>query len=346
MLEKTIAHIEELDHRAQKEAQNRLDNLTKPPGSLGKLEKIVVQLAGITGKVLPEVNNKTHIVMVADHGIVEEGVSAFPQNVTQKMVKNFINGGAAINVLSEQIGADLKVVDIGMKSDVPNKEVLSRKVKRGTDNFARGPAMSKKEALTALETGIEITQKCINQGCNLIGTGEMGIGNTSPSSAILAALTDFDLQEIVGPGTGLDPEKVKQKAEIIARGLEVNQPDPHEALDVLAKVGGLEIAGMAGCMLGAAAGRTPVLIDGFISGAAALIAYKLEPGVSDYLIPSHISAEPGHIKIYELLGLNPYLDLEMRLGEGTGAVLAMGIVESATKIIREMATFSEAGIKK
>ncbi len=344
-LKKTLESIVELDKDIMEKAQNRLDNLTKPPGSLGKLEDTAVKLAGIRGEICPEISNKTHIVMVGDHGIVEEGVSAFPQQVTMQMAENFLNGGAAINVLTSQMGADLKLVDIGMKQSIDNNEILNYKVKPGTDNFARGPAMSREEAVTAVEVGIKITKKVVTGGADLIGTGEMGIGNTSPSSAILAVLTDFDLEKLVGPGTGLKPEEVNTKTDIIQKAIEINDPDPDDPLDVLAKVGGLEIAGMTGCILGAAAERTPVIIDGLISGAAALIAAQLEPLSKNYMIPSHISSEPGHIKTYEVLNLEPFFDLNMRLGEGTGAVLAMNLVEAASNIIRDMATFAEAGIK-
>lgn len=343
-LETLMQMIERADRKSMEEAKERLDNLTKPKGSLGILEEIAIKLAGIYVNPYPKIKKKTHIVMVGDHGIVEEGVSAFPQDVTTLMVKNFINGGAAINAFTIQEGAELILVDIGMKDTIKDKSVLQYKVKKGTDNFLRGPAMSREEAIKAIEVGIKVTEEEIGNGSDLISTGEMGIGNTTSSSAILALLTDCSLKEIVGPGTGLRAEKVAAKRDIINKALELNKPNPEDAIDILSKVGGLEIAGMAGCMLAAAAHRKPVIIDGLISGAAALVAHKLEPKVVDYMFPSHISAEPGHIKMYELLDLKPFLDLEMRLGEGTGAVLAMNLIEASCNIINNMATFAEAGI--
>lgn len=346
MYKKIITEIESIDREAGKRAKQRLDSLTKPPGSLGKLEGLAIRLSEITGQVPPEIDKKVHIIMVGDHGVVEEGVSAFPAEVTGQMVKNFLHGGAAINVLTNQVGAELKLVDVGMKQEIECEEILNYRIKKGTDNFTKGPAMSRKEAVSALEAGIRVTHRVIQNGCQLITVGEMGIGNTSPSSAILAVLSDHDLEKIVGPGTGLSPAEVKEKQEIISRAIELNCPNPADPLDVLAKVGGLEIAGMAGCMLASAAGRRPVIIDGFIAGAAALIACNLEPEVSNYLLPSHVSAEPGHRKIYDMLDISPFLDLDMRLGEGTGAVLTVHLVEAALKIMTEMATFAEAGISQ
>ncbi|MBM7557118.1 nicotinate-nucleotide--dimethylbenzimidazole phosphoribosyltransferase [Halanaerobacter jeridensis] len=344
LLESTVNNITELNRAQMRQAQKRLDSLTKPPGSLGKLEEIAVQLAGISGELLPQVDNKYHVVMAGDHGVVEEGVSAFPQQVTTQMVYNFLNGGAAVNVLAEQAGAEVAIVDIGVAQEIEGENLLNRKVKYGTDNLAVGPAMTREEAISSLEVGIEVVEDLIKQGANLIGTGEMGIGNTTSSSAILATSTDLSLEQIVGYGTGIDEAGLEKKKKVIAQALEVNQPQVNDGLDILAKVGGLEIGGMAGVMLGAAAHRVPVIIDGLISGAAALIAHKIEPQVSNYLLPSHQSVEPGHIKIYEALDLEPLLDLEMRLGEGTGAVLSMNLVEAAANIINGMATFSEAGI--
>ncbi|GAB6100466.1 nicotinate-nucleotide--dimethylbenzimidazole phosphoribosyltransferase [Halanaerocella petrolearia] len=344
LLEETVTKIEKLDQEKMDLVQKRLDSLTKPPGSLGKLEKIAVKLAGITGKLFPKVDQKHHVVMAADHGVVTEGVSAFPQEVTTQMVYNFLNGGAAVNVLAKQMEAEVTVVDIGVANELETENLVVKKVKQGTDNLAQGPAMSHQEARAALEVGVEVGEDLISQGANLIGTGEMGIGNTTASSAILATITNLSLDEIVGHGTGISKEKLNNKKQVIAQSLEVNQPQVNDGIDILAKVGGLEIAGMAGVMLAAAANRVPVIVDGLISGAAALIAKKLNPQVTDYLIPSHKSVEPGHIEIYNLLDLEPLLDLDMRLGEGTGAVLSMNLVEAATKIISDMATFEEAQI--
>ncbi|GAB6137065.1 nicotinate-nucleotide--dimethylbenzimidazole phosphoribosyltransferase [Halanaerobaculum tunisiense] len=344
LLEQTVANIDKLNQEKMDQAQERLDNLTKPPGSLGKLEKIAVKLAGITGNVFPKVDQKHHLVMAADHGVVAEGVSAFPQEVTTQMVYNFLNGGAAVNVLTKQMESEVTVVDIGVANEIEAKDLVVKKVRRGTANLAQGPAMSYEEARAALEVGIEVGEDLISQGANLIGTGEMGIGNTTASSAILAAITDLSLDRIVGYGTGIDKKGLEKKKQVITQSLATNQPQVDDGIDILAKVGGLEIAGMAGVMLAAAANRVPVIVDGLISGAAALIAKKLNPQVIDYMIASHKSVEPGHIKIYDLLDLEPLLDLDMRLGEGTGAVLSMSLVEAATKIISDMATFTEAQI--
>ena len=321
------------------EAQNRLDNLTKPPGSLGYLEELAVKIAGITETKFPEVSNKVHLIMVGDHGVVEEGVSAFPQSVTSAMVKNFLNGGAAVNVFARQYDVDISIVDIGMVEKLEAKGLIQANIKRGTNNMIKGPAMSKKEAIEGIETGIKLTQELIDKGAGLIGTGEMGIGNTTPSSAIVAAATDLSLEEVVGYGTGIDEKGLRNKKQVIQKALEINQPKKDDGLDILHKVGGLEIAGMTGVMLAGAANRKPVLIDGLISGAAALIAYLIEPNVVNFLIPSHKSVEPGHGRLYEMLDIRPMFDLDMRLGEGTGAILGMGIVESSVRIIKEMATF-------
>ncbi len=345
LLSKTIEQVEELDEAKMTEAKKRLDSLTKPPGSLGQLEDVAIKLAGITGELFPQVDYKQHVVMAGDHGVVSEGVSAFPQEVTVQMVHNFLNGGAAVNVLANQVGAEVSIVDIGVAEEITADGLINKKVKLGTDNLAQGPAMSRQEAVTSLEVGIEVANNLVAEGANLIGTGEMGIGNTTPSSAILAAMTDLSLDEIVGYGTGIDDQGLKKKKEIIKQALKLNQPQADDGIDVLTKVGGLEIGGMAGVMLGAAAKRVPVLVDGLISGAAALIAKQIEPQVTHYLLPSHKSEEPGHIRMHQLLDLKPMLDLNMRLGEGTGAVLGMELVEAATRIISGMATFEEAEIK-
>lgn len=326
------------------EAQNWLDNLTKPPGSLGYLEELAVKIAGITETKFPEVSNKVHLIMVGDHGVVKEGVSAFPQSVTTAMVKNFLNGGAAVNVLARQYDVDISIVDIGMVETLEDEGLIQANVKRGTNNMLNGPAMSKKEAVEGIETGIRLTQKLIEEGAEVIGTGEMGIGNTTPSSAIVAAATDLSLDEVVGYGTGIDEEGLKNKKKVIQKALEINQPKKDDGLDILHKVGGLEIAGMTGVMLAGAANRKPVLVDGLISGAAALVAYLIEPKVVNFLIPSHKSVEPGHGRLYEILDIRPMFDLDMRLGEGTGAILGMGIVESSVRIIKEMATFDSLNL--
>ncbi|MGQ9779608.1 MAG: nicotinate-nucleotide--dimethylbenzimidazole phosphoribosyltransferase [Bacillota bacterium] len=348
LLTETIAKIVPLDYEAMEVAQRRLDELTKPRGSLGMLEEIAVRLAGMAGDPMPAIGRKAVILMAGDHGVVEEGVSAYPQEVTRQMLLNFARGGAGINVLARHVGAEVVVVDIGVRGRVMHPSILDRKVREGTGNIARGPAMAREEAVKAVEVGVEIAQQVMAQnepaGLPLLATGEMGIGNTTAATAILAAFTGFPVERLVGPGTGLGEEGIRQKAKVIRRALELHRPDPRDGLEVLARLGGLEIAGLVGCVLAAAAARVPVLLDGFISGAAGLVAARLTPGCLNYLFASHLSAEPGHRMMLEMMGLRPLLALDLRLGEGTGAVLAMPIIEAATKIIKEMATFAEAGV--
>jgi len=333
-----------LDQEAMAAARRRLDSLTKPRGSLGVLEELAVRLAGITGQALPEVKNKVVIVLAGDHGVTEEGVSAYPSEVTAQMVQNFVNGGAAVNVLARQAGARVVVADMGVCAELNFPTVLPWKVRRGTANMARGPAMSREEAVTALERGSTLAEQEIDQGADLIATGDMGIGNTTAGSAILAAFSGLPVAKLTGRGTGVDDGRLRLKVEAVERALAVNRPDPRDALDVLTKVGGLEIAGLAGVILGCAARRIPVIIDGFISGAAALVAGKLEPRAREFMIASHLSEEPGHRYMLALLDLKPLLQMRMRLGEGTGAVLAMHLLEAACRIMREMATFDSAGV--
>lgn len=336
-----------LDLEARKKAQARLDDLTKPRGSLGRLEEIAAQLAAITGNPLPPLPKKAAILMAADHGVTAEGVSAYPREVTAQMVVNFARGGAAMSVLSRHVGAELVVVDIGVAQDLPPLPgVLSRKVAYGTRNFTRGPAMTREEAARAVAVGLEVVGEVMARGAGLIGLGEMGIGNTTASTAILAVYSGRPVRELVGRGTGIDDTRLANKIRAIEEALAVNRPDRNNAWDVLAKVGGLEIAGLAGVIIGAAAARRAVLVDGFIAAAAALIAVGLVPAVRDYLLASHLSAEPGHRLMLELLGLEPILLMEMRLGEGVGAALTMPVVEAALKILREMATFGQAGVSR
>lgn len=339
LLKETINGIGKLDKKAMKKAKERLDNLTKPPGSLGYLEELAIKMAGITQDVMPDISQKNHVIMVGDHGVVQEGVSAFPQSITKAMVENFLNGGAAVNVLARQYRVNISIVDIGMVNEVKKDGIIQANIKKGTDNLLEGPAMSKTEAVKSIETGIEIANQFLKNGAKIIGTGEMGIGNTTPSSAIIKAATNLDIDQVVGYGTGLDEEGLENKKNIIKKALDLNQPKEDDGLDILHKVGGLEIGGMAGVMLAGAKAKKPVLIDGLISAAAALIAYLIKPAVANFLIPSHKSVEPGHEKLYQFLDMRPMFDLEMRLGEGTGAILGMGIVESSNRIIKEMATF-------
>jgi nicotinate-nucleotide--dimethylbenzimidazole phosphoribosyltransferase len=346
LLQEALRSISPLDEEAMARARERQDQLTKPAGSLGVLEDISVKLAGITGNMINDVNNKTVVVMAGDHGVVDEGVSAFPREVTPQMVANFVRGGAAINVLSRHVGAKVVVVDIGVAALLEGDRVISRKIRNGTANFAKEPAMTREEATRAMEVGIEIAYQQIDNGSNLLATGDMGIGNTTPSSAILTALTGMPVDGLVGRGTGIGNGDLEHKKKVIANAIDLLKPDRNDPVDVLAKVGGLEIGGLAGLIVGAAARRVPVVIDGFISGAAALVAGHLSPQCKEYMIASHVSIEPGHRVILEELGLRPMLYMDMRLGEGTGAVLAMGMVEAATKIMKEMATFAEAGVSE
>ncbi len=344
-IENLIAQIAAPDDVAMEAARARQNLLTKPGGSLGRLEALSVQLAGITGQPQPSIRDKVIVVMAGDHGIVAEGVSAFPQEVTPQMVYNFLRGGAAINVLARHVGARVVVVDMGVAVDLePHPNLVIRKVAPGTANAARGPAMSREQAIQAVMAGAEVLESELTGGLDIVGTGDMGIGNTTPSAAIAVALSGRAAREIVGRGTGLDDPGVARKIQVVERALAVNHPDPTDALDVLAKVGGYEIAGLAGVILGAAAHRRPVMVDGFISTAAAMVAVGLSPKVRPYLIAAHRSMERGHAIMLEWLGLQPLLDLDMRLGEGTGAAIGISIAEAACKVLSEMATFGEAGV--
>jgi nicotinate-nucleotide--dimethylbenzimidazole phosphoribosyltransferase len=345
-LESLIERIQPLNEEQLGLAARHLDQLTKPVGSLGKLEHIARQLAGITGETIPSFDKKAVIVMAGDHGVCEEGISAYPAEVTPQMVLNFLSGGAAVNVLARHAGAQVVCVDIGVNADLEHPDLESRKVKRGTNNIARGAAMTREEALQAISVGVQLTEELYQQGFRLFATGEMGIGNTTPSAAILCALTGLDVQTAVGIGTGIDEAKRLHKQSVVRRALEVNAPDASDALDVLSKVGGLEIAGLVGVILAAAANRCPVVIDGFISSAAALIASRLAPLSVPFMLGSHLSQEQGHQKMLEAVGLTAMLQMDMRLGEGTGAVLSFSLIEAAGRIMREMATFESAGISR
>ncbi len=328
-------------------AQARLDQLTKPPGSLGRLEELARRVVEITGNDPPAIGRRVIFTLAADHGVVAEGVSAYPQVVTAQMLENFLRGGAAINVLARHAGADIMVADLGVATPVsPRPGLVARRIGPGTRNMARGPAMTRDEAVAAIEAGIGLVEAERCQGIDLVGTGEMGIGNTTAASAIAAALTGAPVEAVTGRGTGIDEATWRRKADVVRRALEVNRPDPKDGLDVLAKVGGFEIGGLVGVILAGAARRIPVVLDGFIAGAAALIAVTLRPEAAHCLLASHCSAEPGHRVILERLGLRPYLDLEMRLGEGTGAALAFTLIEAAVRVYREMATFKSAGVSE
>jgi nicotinate-nucleotide--dimethylbenzimidazole phosphoribosyltransferase len=345
LLTQTLGRIQPVDRRLLAEAQAKLDNKTKPLGSLGLLEEFARRFAAISGSLTPDTATKVIYTFAADHGIVEEGVSAFPREVTPQMVLNFLNGGAGVNVLARHSGVEVRVVDIGVDYDFADAPgLLHRKVMSGTANFARGPAMSREQAVAALEVGIALADQAKAEGVAMLGTGEMGIGNTTPSSAIIAILSGKAVREVTHRGTGINDAALEHKVRVIEQGLAINQPDPHDPIDILAKVGGLEIAGIAGLVLGAAANRIPVVVDGFISTAGALIAAELHPQVRDYLFAAHQSVEIGHRFMLERLGTEPILDLKLRLGEGTGAALAMGLVEAGVKVLKEMATFEQAGV--
>jgi len=347
LLSNTIGMIKPLDKEVMAQAQARQDMLTKPQGSLGRLEELSIQLAGIQGKPIPQIRHKAIITMAGDHGVVAEKVGNWPQEVTAQMVYNFLGGGAGINVITRQVGTRIIVVDMGVASELaPNPHLLSRKVAPGTRNIAIGAAMTEEQAVTAIETGIEIVKDEVAKGLDIVGTGDMGIGNTTPSAAICAVITGKPVAEVTGRGTGITDEQLTHKVEVITRALAVNHPDPKQPLTVLAKIGGFEIGGLAGVMLGAAAHRIPVVIDGFISGAAALIATALAPELKDYLIAAHLSAESGHRLLLEHLGLKPLLTLDMRLGEGTGAALGIFLVEASARLLAEMSTFAEAEVSE
>jgi nicotinate-nucleotide--dimethylbenzimidazole phosphoribosyltransferase len=341
-----IEPIQPLDQEAMEAAQLRLDSLTKPPGSLGKLEAIAKQAAGITGESMPDLSRKAVIVMAGDHGVCEEGISAFPAEVTPQMVLNFLGGGAAVNVLARQAGADVICVDIGVNADLAHPQLVARKVRKGTANIAQGAAMSREEAVAAIRTGYDLVAELAAKGTRVFATGEMGIGNTTPSAAILIALAGISPEQAVGRGTGIDDARWLHKQRVIERALQVNAADPADALDVLAKLGGLEIAGLVGVILGAAAHRAIVVIDGFISSAAALVASRLAPLSVHYMISSHMSLEQGHSRMLEVIGLSPMIHMDMRLGEGTGAVLCFHFIDAAIKIMQEMATFESAGVSQ
>ncbi|QJD82137.1 nicotinate-nucleotide--dimethylbenzimidazole phosphoribosyltransferase [Cohnella herbarum] len=338
--------IKPMDLDAMEAAQLRLDSLTKPPGSLGKLEAIAKQAAGITGESLPDLSRKAVIVMAGDHGVCEEGISAFPAEVTPQMVLNFLGGGAAVNVLARHAGADVVCVDIGVNADLQHPELVSRKIRKGTANIAKGAAMSREEAVAAIRVGYDLVCELAAKGTRVFATGEMGIGNTTPSAAMLVALAGIPLEQAVGRGTGIDDARLRHKRGVIERALQVNAADPADPLDVLAKLGGLEIAGLVGVILGAAANRAVAVIDGFISSAAALVAGRLAPQALPYMMASHMSLEQGHAGMLEAVGLSPMIHMDMRLGEGTGAVLCFHLIDAAGKIMREMATFESAGVSQ
>jgi len=344
-LEDTIESIEMLDEGAMEQARERQSQLTKPAGSLGVLEDLSIQIAGIRKDPLPSLKKKYIITMAGDHGIVDTGIAIWPQELTMQMVHNMLSGGAAINVLSRHVGADVVVVDMGVKGELePNEMLIVKKVGLGTSNMAEGPAMTREQAVRSIEAGIEVFEEVYRRGCDIVGTGDMGLGNTSPSSAMTSVFTGAPVEQVTGRGTGIDDKRLARKVEVLRRAIAINKPDPSDPIDVLQKVGGFEIGGICGVILGACARRVPVVSDGFISGAGALLAYKLNPLVRDYLIAAHRSVEPGHTAILREIGIEPLLDLGMRLGEGTGATIGIHLAEASVKILREMRTFAEAEV--
>jgi nicotinate-nucleotide--dimethylbenzimidazole phosphoribosyltransferase len=326
-------------------AQRRLDNLTKPPGSLGRLEEVAARLVAVYESEMPELRRGVIFTCAGDHGVTEEGVSAYPREVTSQMVFNFLRGGAAINVLGRHAGAEVAVVDMAVDYDFGDAPgLISRKVMRGTRNMTKGPAMTREEALASVEAGISLAFEYAKKGYGLFGTGDMGIGNTTPSSAIAAVITGKTVAQVTGRGTGINEESFRRKVLVIEKAIAVNGPDRADALDVLSKVGGAEIGAIAGICIGGAANRVPVVVDGFISTAGALIAHALEPKTAEYMFSAHRSQEPGHGAMLDHMGLRPLLDLDMRLGEGTGSAVAMLVIDAALRVYREMATFGEAGV--
>ncbi|MDD2679455.1 MAG: nicotinate-nucleotide--dimethylbenzimidazole phosphoribosyltransferase [Candidatus Omnitrophica bacterium] len=336
-----------IDSAILAKAQKRLDNLTKPLGSLGRLEELAKQICGITAQETPLLNNKVIFTLAADHGVTEEGVSAYPKEVTAQMVYNFLSGGAGINVLARHAGARVVVVDMGVAVDLKaDSRLVVKKINYGTKNMAKGPAMSRDEAIRSIHSGIEIFETEFKRGLDIAGTGEMGIGNTTSASALTAVFTHTPAKALTGRGAGLDERGLKNKIAVIERSISLNKPDPADPIDVLSKVGGFEIGGLTGIILAAAAKKVPLVIDGFISGAAALVAYHIEPKAKDYMIASHCSVESGHKIILDHMGLKPLLDLNLRLGEGTGGALAISLADAAVKILTQMATFKSANVSE
>lgn len=349
LLEETMKRIGPQDQKIREAATQRLEQLTMPYWALGRLMDLAVELAGMTRCLNPPVDRRVVVTMAGDHGVVCEGVSKYPQEVTPQMVRNFLRGGAGINALARVAKARVLVVDMGVACEIgeipPESWFISKKIAQGTHNMAQGPAMSREQARASLEAGIALALELAPQ-FDLLATGDMGIGNTTPSTAILSVLSNLPAAEVTGRGTGLDDQQLLYKTRVIEQAISVNKPDPSDPLDVLSKLGGFEIGGIAGMILGCAASRKPVLVDGFISTAGALIAKGLSPISLEYMIASHRSAEKGHRLALEQLGLKPLLDLDLRLGEGTGAALAMPLVEAAARILTEVATFDEASVSK
>jgi nicotinate-nucleotide--dimethylbenzimidazole phosphoribosyltransferase len=346
-LNKTINAICSPDTSFYNAALERLAQQARPAGSLGVLENLSARLAGIAKTIDVRLKRKVIVTCAGDHGVVAEGVSLFPQEVTPQMVYNFINGGASINVLAKHAGAEVKVADLGVNHDFEKDlPIYHKKIRKGTSNIAAGPAMSRQEAINSIEAGIDIVDELFKEDpVDILGTGDMGIGNTTPSTAVIAAISGIGVEKLTGRGTGIDDDALKNKIEVIKRAIQVNKPDPQDAIDILSKVGGFEIGGLAGLVLGGAAKGIPVVCDGLISTAGALIACSLAPMAKDFLFASHRSVEVGHSYMHEALAIEPMLDLKFRLGEGTGAAVAIELLDAATRILAEIKTFEEVAIK-
>ena len=341
LIESICKNIYPLDTRFMEQAQARQDRLIKPQGSLGKLEEISIQLAGIYGSKYFDTTKKIVLSFACDHGVYEEGVAPNNQNITLLQSMNFPKKINGVGTISKFVGSDVQLVDVGINCDEPIEGVIDCKIRKSTSNMAKGPAMTRQEAIRAIEIGIEMSEKYIQEDYKVIGIGEMGIANTTPSAAIISVIAGCDPQEVTGMGAGLKKELLAHKAQVIRTAIEINQPTPTDGIDILQKVGGFEIGSMAGVILGCSANRVPVVLDGFISYAAALIAVNINPRCKDYMIASHYSAEPGAKKALELLGLDPFLKMDMRLGEGSGAALAFNMIEAANYVYKNMLTFDE-----
>ena len=341
LIESICKNIYPLDTRFMEQAQARQDRLIKPQGSLGKLEEISIQLAGIYGSKYFDTTKKIVLSFACDHGVYEEGVAPNNQNITLLQSMNFPKKINGVGTISKFVGSDVQLVDVGINCDEPIEGVIDCKIRKSTSNMAKGPAMTRQEAIRAIEIGIEMSEKYIQEDYKVIGIGEMGIANTTPSAAIVSVIAGCDPQEVTGMGAGLKKELLAHKAQVIRTAIEINQPNPTDGIDILQKVGGFEIGSMAGVILGCSANRVPVVLDGFISYAAALIAVNINPRCKDYMIASHYSAEPGAKKALELLGLDPFLKMDMRLGEGSGAALAFNMIEAANYVYKNMLTFDE-----
>ena len=341
LIESICKNIYPLDTRFMEQAQARQDRLIKPQGSLGKLEEISIQLAGIYGSKYFDTTKKIVLSFACDHGVYEEVVAPNNQNITLLQSMNFPKKINGVGTISKFVGSDVQLVDVGINCDEPIEGVIDCKIRKSTSNMAKGPAMTRQEAIRAIEIGIEMSEKYIQEDYKVIGIGEMGIANTTPSAAIISVIAGCDPQEVTGMGAGLKKELLAHKAQVIRTAIEINQPNPTDGIDILQKVGGFEIGSMAGVILGCSANRVPVVLDGFISYAAALIAVNINPRCKDYMIASHYSAEPGAKKALELLGLDPFLKMDMRLGEGSGAALAFNMIEAANYVYKNMLTFDE-----